>query len=262
MQRVEFESLKSETSKVPTLSNPFDIMKPFERTKKNIEITFSESKEKLYNVANVRKAADGGQDINRRRLIVSTPTPPSAVTYDSSTVLQMDKGRKKNSLVKSNSFNGSNGSNNQQVMSSSVRIKDKLRRQTKPNIAADTFSETTSVPSLTDLNDNNNFSNQKISLPKLNKYKSNLPSKEKLLLNQQQSEQVVKLENSQVSGMVMFNLDSDKYSHNSSKPKNKSGSNEKVTSKKLTATKIFTSLSSTNKMSIFFKGISSSEGNC
>ena len=206
LQRVEFETLKSEVTKAPTLSNPFDVMKPFEKHKqnKNIELTFSESKEKLYNVGKIVK--DDGQEVKR----VISPNE------------SFDMSKKKNSSKSTHA----NTLNEAPILREKI-TREKLKRTTKPYLSdggSEVGSSTTLFPEVA--------SDSRISLPKLGKGKQNVNEpvniNNKNLNNTSTNKEIS--EEKEKSGMSMFGFD-DSYAQ-VSKLKPKVDANEKFQIKK------------------------------
>jgi hypothetical protein len=201
---VEFETLKSEVTKAPTLSNPFDVMKPFEKHKqnKNIELTFSESKEKLYNVGKIVK--DDGQEVKR----VISPNE----SFDMTKKKHSSKSTPANTL------------NEAPILREKI-TREKLKRTTKPYLSdggSEVGSSTNLFPEVA--------SDNKISLPKLGKGKQNVNESvnNKNVNNTSTSKEIP--EEKEKSGMSMFGFD-DSYAQ-VSKLKPKVDANEKFQIKK------------------------------
>ena len=204
MQRVEFETLKTEVTKAPTLTNPFDVMKPFEKSKKNnnIELTFTEGKEKLYNVGKIKK--DDGQEVKRVISPNESTDPVSRKKYLPKSTQQLQQQIVDMPLPKEKI------------------TREKLKRSTKPYFSDGGGSEagSSSVPTFVDPTSDN-----KISLPKLNKLKQSI--KETNNVNKELSEEK---EPKETSNIAMFNFD-DSYAQ-VSKLKPKIDTTEKFQTKK------------------------------
>ena len=149
-QRIEFENLKSESVVKAPATNvaAFDVLKRFEKPKKNIELTFSESKEKLY--ASKLKKEDTHFDVKR----VMSPVPSSAGPTNEPVATSTDATSKAKALLKSNST--SSVYQTVDTIPLKDKTRDKLNRPVKPNLSVSDSFEVGS-----ELGDN------KISLPKL-----------------------------------------------------------------------------------------------